>query len=95
MRTVSDLIIKAGTGSRVMSYNKGNLHYIFVVSKNYRRAYKVSNTTNKGYVITSFPMSWARVKKVWKDCVSVYDNGNVVRLRGERGPKTIAISKEV
>jgi len=90
MRTVSDLIIKAGK-AKVYAYDNNGLSYIIVINGNYKKAYKVTNTTNKGVVLMSWPISRARVKLIGDKLKTMYDNGNIELLRGARGPKTIKV----
>ena len=87
-KTVGDIVCDAtfkGFNAKVLIDDTHN--YVFVVSDVKRVAYKVTNTSNKGVVILSWPMSWARVKLIAPYCKSVYRAGNV-RLRAGSKPTT-------
>ena len=94
MFTVSDIITKESKAN-VYTYDDKGLSYVIVVKGNkYKRAYKVSDTSNKGLVLMSWPLSRARLKLMSNKLKSIYDNGNVKVLRGSKGPRTVKVGKE-
>jgi len=94
MFTVSDVIVKAGK-ARVYAYSDKGLSYIITTDGKRNRAYKVSDTSNKGLVLMSWAVSRARMKLLADKLVDVVTNGNVKLLRGTKGPQTIKVGREV
>ena len=92
--TVGDIIMRENKAN-VYTYDDKGLSYVVVVKGNkYRKAYKVSNTSNNGLVLMAWPLSRARLKLMSNKLKSVYDNGNVKLLRGSKGPHTVKVGKE-
>lgn len=88
--TVSDIITKE-RNARVYAYDNNGLSYIITIDGNRKKAYKVTNTTNKGVVLMSWPISRARVKLINDKLKTMYDNGNIKLLKGTKGPRTVRV----
>lgn len=88
MKTVADIIVN-GTfkAMDVDIYIDATHNYVFAIGEKYRKAYKVTDTSNNGTIILSFPMSWARCKLIKAYLKTPYKTGNI-KLRGSRRKAT-------